>query len=228
MLTKCQQQLVMSLMRVGAFKVDTKEGFRLSLHDKNPHAPRSPFYLNLRTDSNPKPGPLTDDLVRGIAIEIVQAVAKRHIRFDAIAGIPNAGRPFAQAAERYLHDIRSPVAHVSIMKSEDSKGLRRLRVQTDSSATNGSMEAKHVLLIDDLVTSKTMKEMAAEALLNAGHKVAGIGVYLDRSKSGIRKLSKPDVPLASVLSISDMLAVYREQKMITEDDAQAITRYLAQ
>ncbi len=215
-------------MKVGAFKVDTEKGFKLSLHDKYPDAPLSPFYLNLRTDKNPKPGPLTDELVRGIAIEIVQAVQAMRIQFDAIAGIPNAGRPFAQAAEHYLQEIRKPVAHISLTKHAAKDGTRRLTVHTDYSATNGNMARKRVLIVDDLVTSQTMKEMAAQTLMRAGHTVVGVGVYLDRSKGGIRQLHVPAVPLASAVTIQAMLEVYRDQRLISASDFAHVKRYLAQ
>ncbi len=37
-------------------QVDTKEGFKLKLHETNPDEPRSPIFLNIRTPNNPKPG----------------------------------------------------------------------------------------------------------------------------------------------------------------------------
>ena len=40
--------------------------FKLKLHEKNPNAPLSPIYLNLRTPDNPKPGNLTLKIVAQI------------------------------------------------------------------------------------------------------------------------------------------------------------------
>jgi len=37
------------------------ELLKLKLHEKNPDAPLSPFYINLRDRNNPKPGPLDQD-----------------------------------------------------------------------------------------------------------------------------------------------------------------------
>lgn len=57
---------------VGAFKDKShptavqrgeERGFKLKTHEKQPDLPLSLFYFNLRTDDNPKPGPLTPELV---------------------------------------------------------------------------------------------------------------------------------------------------------------------
>ena len=73
-----QRQLAQALLEVGAILtaesdhplVITRDGsdgpergFRLKLHEKTPLAPLSPIYLNLRTPDNPKPGPLTLEIV---------------------------------------------------------------------------------------------------------------------------------------------------------------------
>ena len=108
-----RRELALALMHVGA--VLTREsthslvvtrdgpngpecGFRLKLHEKHPDAPLSPIFFNLRTPDNPKPGPLTPDIVE-LAALCMHHVAQTQCTgdFNAVVGIPNAGDPFAEA-----------------------------------------------------------------------------------------------------------------------------------
>ena len=59
-LNKVQRDFALRLHEIGAVKIDTRldGGFKLKLHEKNPDAPLSPFYLNIRMQGH-KDGPLT-------------------------------------------------------------------------------------------------------------------------------------------------------------------------
>ena len=60
-LTGDHAKLAQLLFKVGAIKFGA---FKLKLHEKDPDAPLSPIYLNLRTDRHPEnPGPLTDEMM---------------------------------------------------------------------------------------------------------------------------------------------------------------------
>lgn len=208
------------LHAIGAFKVDTEKGFRLALHDKQPDAPRSPFYFNLRTDKNPKPGPLTDIDVAMIGSSIANAVRRYGVDFDAVAGIPNAGTPFAKAAFDELYRTKGIRQLLTVRKPED--GSRAVEV-VETAARIGP---RRVLIVDDLVTSETMKEIAVDAVKAAGHEPVAVAVFLDRTKNGIRRLSASGLPIISVVSIGEVLRSFRVRELITPSQYDVITAYL--
>src|SRR3972149_2470184 len=100
-----REVLLHALWELGAVKTEehppavqwgNERGFLLKAHEENPNLPLSPFFLNLRTPDNPKPGPLTPDVVQLIAKAMHTLARQFSIAYDAVAGIPNAGDPFAE------------------------------------------------------------------------------------------------------------------------------------
>src|SRR3989339_800044 len=77
--------------------------FKLKLHEKNPDAPLSPFYINLRTKDNPtNPGPLTEEDCDLIATALLVIVRQNGLKFQAVAPIPHAADPIIEALERIV------------------------------------------------------------------------------------------------------------------------------
>lgn len=74
----------------------------MKLHEKNPDAPLSPFFLNLRSGDNPKPGPLASVDFDLIARALWEKTTEEGLSFQAIVGIPNAGDPIIEAIERLV------------------------------------------------------------------------------------------------------------------------------
>lgn len=221
-----QQKLLLTLNTIGAFKVDTKKGFKLAIHDTNPHAPLSPFYLNLRTQDNPKPGPLSQATVNGMAVEIFSAAERAHLTFDAICGIPNAGTPFAHAVLTHMRQLKKEVREIALSKGETVAGKRKFLVVPNHRAKN-KIPRLRVLLIDDLVSTATVKNQAIDAVTRAGHSVAGVAVFLDRRKAGSAKHLKDGIPCVAAVHINDMLEVLEHKKAVSKDDLNTIRRYLA-
>ncbi len=220
MLLKSTQNFLRELHRIGAFKVDTEKGFRLALHDKNPTAPLSPFYINLRTPKN-KGGSLQPSHVETIAHELITAAVRNHIKYDAVAGIPRAGTPFAKAIARLSNG--NVIPYVCLTKRSGRARAMRVDVcQLSSKARN----AKRVLLVDDLITQSDAKLLAIRALVLAGYHVAGVAVYLDREQSGVRHLANAGVPVVRVVTISKMLAFYEREGILSSSDIEKIRAYL--
>ncbi|HWO07008.1 MAG TPA: hypothetical protein VNM40_00310 [Candidatus Paceibacterota bacterium] len=96
MLPKSTKQYLRRLIEIKAVQINTENGFRLAMHDKNPNAPLSPFYFMLRTPEN-KGGPLQPADVRIIAHELANAAELKGISYDAVSSIPRAGVSFAKA-----------------------------------------------------------------------------------------------------------------------------------
>jgi len=85
-MNELQKKVAKMIYERGAFKFGE---FKLKLHEKNPDALLSPFYLNLRTKDNPgMKGPLTNDNCDLIAKAFVARIVSEDVSYDAIAGIP--------------------------------------------------------------------------------------------------------------------------------------------
>ena len=220
MLLKSTQDFLRELHRIGAFKVDTEKGFRLALHDKNQTAPLSPFYINLRTPKN-KGGSLQPSHVETIAHELINAAAKSHLKYDAVAGIPKAGTPFAKAIARLSNGNGTPY----ICLTKRTGRTRTMRVDV-SQLSAQAKAANRVLLVDDLITQSDAKIAAIHALARAEFNVAGVAVYLDREQGGVRHLVNMGIPVVRVLTISRMLAFYEREGILSSADLAAIRGYL--
>ena len=220
MLLKPTQSFLIELFKIGAVKIDTVKGFKLALHKVNPLAPPSPFYISLRTPEN-KDGKLQQPHVDSIATELIAAASHAKFVYDAVAGIPRAGTPFAKAVTRLSNGKKVP--YVSITKRTDMTGSMRIDPRK-AFAKLGS--GTRVLLVDDLITQADTKLAAISAVQKAGYKVAGIAVYLDREQGGVRSLRQSGVPIVAVVKIRDMLAFYEQDALISANEAQIIRKYL--
>lgn len=105
MLSFAQEKIALELFDVGAFMDKTKskegKGFKLVLHEKEPDAPLCPFYLSLRTPDHPtKPGPLTPEIIMDIAHNLYRLSIQSRLKYDCVAGIPEAGIPIIKAFNR--------------------------------------------------------------------------------------------------------------------------------
>jgi uridine monophosphate synthetase len=171
-------------------------GFKLKLHDKNPNAPLSPFYLNLRTENT---GPLTSDIVN-LAARCMQYAYffSNKDRFDAVVGVPRAGNPFARALARL-----SEVPCLMLDKYEYN-GKRAIA----SLIGNVPPSVKKVLVVDDLITISDSKREAIQVLRDEGMDVTDVLVLVDREQGGDIGLSKLDCELHSVFTITALLDLF--------------------
>ena len=221
MLLKSTQKFLRELYRIGAVKVDAQNGFRLALHDKDPSAPLSPFYINLRMPEN-KDGPLQPQHVESIATELMSLAARRHIDYDAIAGIPRAGTPFARRMVA-ISGKTEPKEYVSLRKTSATSRAMRAKERTPGHADRG---IRRVLIVDDLITKADTKLTAIKAIQDAGYLVAGIVVYLDREQGGVQELRKMQIPAYAVVRLTEMLDFYGAENLISAKDLRAINTYL--
>lgn len=224
MYSKNTRTFLKSLFDIGAIKIDTKVGFRLALHDKDPTAPLSPIYVNLRTPKNPKPGPLLPEHILTIATEMERVVEKAGWKFDCIAGIPRAGVPFAEAFAEIRAQLARPTRIVRLRKN--SRESRAISVENTYVVREPGERRLRTLLIDDLITKADTKWRAVDALRRAGYEVAGIVVFLDREQGGLRALSESGVPTLAVLNFGEVLDCYHTSGRISDKEMGAIKRYL--
>ncbi|HPD44935.1 MAG TPA: phosphoribosyltransferase family protein [Candidatus Woesebacteria bacterium] len=187
-----------------------REGeFALKLHEKNPTAPLSPIYINLRN--------LPEDLLKHMGL--VLAEITKGSKADFCAGIPDAGVPIARAyAAAAGMEIKDVLA-----KAETKEG-RRI-VKTDLGHEK-ELTGKRVRLIDDLVTQADTKLEAIRAAEEAGLKVADIVVLVDREQGGAKQLAEAGYQIRAAFKLSQLLDYYLMTGQINRTKYDRVNYYL--
>jgi uridine monophosphate synthetase len=194
-----------------------ERGFKLKLHEKNPAAPLSPFFLNLRTPDNPNKGPLTPEIVE-LAASCMQAIAaEAGLTYDAVVGVPRAGDPFAKAFGTLAE---TPCLTLDKWENGDQRHVASLVGSVPAAIQN-------VLLMDDLVTGADSKLEATGVLRDAGILVDNIIVLVDREQGGKKQLADYGHTLHSIFTITDLLDLYVQTGRITQGLRLTIMVYLA-
>ena len=226
MLSFAKENLALRLFDVGAFMDKTKseegKGFKLQLHDKEPNAPLSPFYLNLRTPNHPtKPGPLTSEIIMNMAHNLYRLSVKNGLAYNFVAGIPEAGTPIVKAfAYSFYSDKGYQIPVLKLVKK--GGGSREIEL-----VRKNFHPGQKVLLIDDLITRAGSKFNAIQPIETTGLKVKDVLVLIDREQGGKKELEEKGYNLHSVFLFSRLLTLYYEKARIDYDLYNEITEYLA-
>lgn len=203
-LTDAQERLSVQLFDIGAIKFGD---FRLKLHDKNPEAPFSPVYIDLRVLRRfPE--------AKAVAVDVYQELV-RPLQFDLLADIPTAVTPLVSSlSDRLGVGMITPRADA---KAHGSGAIIDGLLDTD--------RGKTVVLIDDLVTRADSKLEAASILVAQGLTVKDIVVLIDREQGGKEQLAAVGFNLHSALTMGQMLDFYaRVGKLSPERYHDAIDR----
>lgn len=207
------------LFDLGAIKFGA---FRLKLHEKNPDAPLSPIYLNLRTARHPvNPGPLTEVLMMQIGVLMSWALEARKTSFECIAGIPDAGEPFAD--ELVIQYRKEDPSRLRLRKESLTDGTRRIASEVAGEFAPGN----HVVLVDDLITQADSKIEAIRALEYQGLEVATVLVLVDRQQGGKEQLQQTGHELSSVFTLDELLSFYADNRLVDEVKADEVRSYVA-
>ncbi len=193
--------------------------FKLKLHETQPDAPLSPIYLNLRTRDNPKPGPLTDEaleLIGRAMADVIEYTPRLH--FDYLAGIPNAGDPFADVVTKALGKNAKPQLRLGKVETD---GKRRI-VAEGQAGTPG----KIVLLTDDLITQADSKFEAIGAVMSLEMLVRDILVLVDRQQGGAEQLLAAGYYLTAVLTLEGLLNHYTDTGRIDWEKRMEVIEYI--
>lgn len=192
--------------------------FKLKLHETEPKAPKSPIFLNLRTPENPKPGPLTPEVVDAIGDYLFRLSEVLGLEYDCVAGIPRAGEPFADAFVRASgRDI--PILHLN--KVEAADGTRSI-----GNRIEGTFEKKwRVLVIDDLITEAHSKLETIRALEENGLLIAAVLTFVDREQGGSESLVRRGYRFEAGVTLSQMMEFYRSWAMVAEEKCAEVAAY---
>jgi len=192
------------LFKIGAVKFGE---FRLKLHETRPSAPLSPIYFNLRTTSNPKPGPLDRWTLKMIAVGFGLLMEKRELRFDALSGIPNAGEPLVSA---YAHSHPHRIIRLRKTETGEKRHVSGTYIQ--------DLPPFHsrVLLVDDVITGADTKLEAIDALRTVGMIVEDLLVVIDRQQGGVDQVRKVGVRTHSLFSVRTLVLYYLTANLIDQ------------
>ncbi|MDP3997291.1 MAG: hypothetical protein Q8P73_02195 [bacterium] len=197
------------------------KGFKLKLHEKDPDAPLSPFYLNLRTPDNPKAGPLTPAAVAMIGRKLFRMAQGQELTFDHVAGLPNAGDPIAEA---FYHALLASGRTVGLLKLVKATTADQRHI---TSLASGAYErGDEVLVVDDLITMADTKLEGIGVLENAGLIVRDVLVVLDRQQGGGKQLLALGYNLRALLTLEELLDIYVGQNVMTNDERRDILDYV--
>ncbi len=206
------KMLALSLYDIGSAQFGA---FKLKLHEKNPNAPLSPIYLNLRTPDN-KNGPLQPIHVSAVAQCMRRVCEDAGLEFSAVAGVPKAGNPFA-------HSFVQGTEHGLIMLNKvEEDGKRRIAEVALGTWPKGAT----TLVIDDLITQADSKIECIRALEAADMKVKDVVVLVDREQGGREQLAQYGYQLHAVFTLTELLAFYVEQGKISAEKHDEVLAYI--
>ena len=190
------------------FPVNDEE-FVLKLHEREPEAPLSPIYINLRG--------LPGDLLTQVAETIAETLGDARPNF--CVGIPEAGTPIAEEFTK-------------------STGIPELRILDKGTSLTGRQivpapfsqrgEGRSILLVDDLVTQADTKLEAAKAVEELGFRVFGVAVLIDREQGGATQLANKGYRLFAALKLTEVLRFYVQFGLITVQRYNQAMSYLAE
>lgn len=218
-----EQELCLELFDKGVFKDKSKsedgKGFKLKLHENNPNASLSPFYVNLRGKEHPtNPGPVNQQLKNKVGEMLFWKAQMEAIKFNQVAGIPQAGEPLSKAFAKAAKKNKQKVDLIRLKKETDEKRRITIDRKIDS--------LQKVLLIDDLITKAESKLEAIEAVESKLGEVAGILTVIDREQGSKEQLLQRNYPVHCLFKLSWLLKKYLITKRINLSTYQEIKNYI--
>jgi uridine monophosphate synthetase len=195
--------LALKLVDIGAVKFGN---FRLKLHDKNPDAPLSPIYINLRLLKS------FPHVMVGAVNEYILTIKK--FKFDILADIPTAATPIVS-----IISYKTKLPMISVRKEEKSHGVQG---QIDGKYEVG----QKVILIDDLITKADSKFEAIDILKDHGLLISGIVVLIDREQGGVDELKERGYKCVSVYKLNWLLNLYLKKSKINKQDYDRTLQYI--
>jgi uridine monophosphate synthetase len=205
-LTETQRSFADALLATGAVKFGA---FRLKLHEKQPDAPLSPIYVDLRTLRS------FPDALDDAVLTLVEMIAARSLVFDLYADVPQAATP--------LVAVLSHITRVGMITPREAK------THGDGAAINGAFTSgQTALVIDDLVTRAESKIEAIRVLEAHGLIVRDIVVLVDREQGGAQQLDAAGYRLHAAVTLSQLLDHWRATGGVDEATYERILAYTTQ
>ncbi len=197
------KKLALGLFNCGAVKFGE---FRLKLHEKNPDAPLSPVYIDLRVlRSFPSILQMAASALRELTSEL---------KYNRYADVPTAATPIVT--------IMSNISRTPMISPRMTDKTHGLKGKIDGVFTLGQT----VLLVDDLITKADSKLEAIAVLEENGLTVHDVAVLVDREQGGAQELTKRGYTCHSVFKLSGLVWFYLAKGLIDGATHDKVTTYL--
>jgi len=192
-------------------------GWPLRRHREHPDEPPSLIYFDLRTKDNPKPGPLTEEVLRSIGWQL--QCLSRDLEYDLVIPIPNAGDPlaraFVEAAPFRMKLQRRPAVgmqkqngRIVGMRAEDIPARLALPIDDVISGADSMLEGITKIRDQDLVVKDCL-------------------ALIDREQGGETLLRNAGVEPHVVYKATDVLQLYVDHKRVDWPTANRVLEYIA-
>lgn len=193
------------------------EESKFKLHEEFPDAPWFLMKCNLRRSPD---GSLTDKLIEKIAMQFVETVRKKRIKFDLVCGLPKAGDPFAEKFLEIWNETYPDKKRIVHLEKGEVGGKRRILEPIKGEFRAGET----VLMIDDVVSLANSKAEALVALRKSGLIVNHCIVLMDWEIGGIGILKNEyGLEIVYEYTASEFLKVWKEACLITRSKMLRIT-----
>lgn len=134
-----------------------------------------------------------------------EAIVKNNIQFDVIYGSAYKGIPLSVTIARSLYEknrVNYPYAFNRKEAKDHGEG---------GTIVGADLAGKRVLIVDDVITSGKDKRESITLIQQAGGTPVGIVVAVDRREGADKTLTLDNVPVHSVTSLENILAMRQEQ-----------------
>lgn len=178
---------------------------------------KSPYFFNIGSF-------FSEGHIEGLAALYSEIILNGEFEFDVIFGPAYKGIPLAAAVSTSLSMKTSrPIPFAFDRKEEKSHG--------EGGNIVGEVKDKKVLILDDVLTAGTALKQSMEIISNAGGKITGCMVALDREEifdqiTARDKISKEfDLEITSIARISQLIDFFDLSGR--KDEAKVIRNYLS-
>ena len=178
---------------------------------------KSPYFFNIGSF-------FSEGHIEGLAALYSEIILSGEFEFDVIFGPAYKGIPLAAAVSTSLSMKTSrPIPFAFDRKEEKSHG--------EGGNIVGEIKDKKVLILDDVLTAGTALKQSMELISNAGGKITGCMVALDREEifdqiTARDKISKEfDLEITSIARISQLIDFFDLSGR--KDEAKVIRNYLS-
>lgn len=178
---------------------------------------KSPYFFNIGSF-------FSEGHIEGLAALYSEIILSCEFEFDVIFGPAYKGIPLAAAVSTSLSMKTSrPIPFAFDRKEEKSHG--------EGGNIVGEVKDKKVLILDDVLTAGTALKQSMEIISNAGGKITGCMVALDREEifdqiTARDKISKEfDLEITSIARISQLIDFFDLSGR--KDEAKVIRNYLS-
>ena len=202
-MTATQRAFADALLACGAVKFGA---FRLKLHEREPDAPLSPIYVDLRVLRS------WPDAIDTAVATLAEMISAAQLAFTRYADIPMAATPLVAIL---MHQTRVPMITPREAKTHGIAGT-----------INGDFSiGETVLVIDDLVTHADSKLEAVRVLEANGLKVRDVAVLIDREQGAADQLAAAGYTLHAALQLSQLLDYWRDSGAIDQETYERVRAY---